>query len=133
MTLFLFKRLKFTKSVEESKLLNFYKGPCIIISASGMAEADTYKHHISNTIENSRNSILLTGYCEPHSLGRHLKKHPTEIGIYRRAQVNADIGEIRSMSAHGDYDDLCQFIACQDVKQIKKLFLVHGEYDATRL
>jgi len=33
------------------------------------------------------------------------------------------------MSAHGDYDDLCQFIACQDVKQIKKLFLVHGEYD----
>ena len=127
---FSFKRLKFTKSVEESKLLNFYKGPCIIISASGMAEAGRIKHHISNTIENSRNSILLTGYCEPHSLGGRLKKHPTEIGIYgQEHQVNAEIGEIRSMSAHGDYDDLCQFIACQEVRQIKKLFLVHGEYD----
>ncbi len=33
------------------------------------------------------------------------------------------------MSAHGDYDDLCQFLACQDAKQVKKLFLVHGEYN----
>jgi metallo-beta-lactamase family protein len=31
------------------------------------------------------------------------------------------------MSAHGDYDDLCQFLACQDMGQVKKLFLVHGE------
>ena len=95
-----------------------------------MAEAGRIKHHISNTIENSRNSILLTGYCEPHSLGGRLKKHPSEVGIFgQEHQVNAEIGEIKSMSAHGDYDDLCQFIACQDVKQVKKLFLVHGEYD----
>ena len=33
------------------------------------------------------------------------------------------------MSAHGDYDDLSQFLACQDMKQVKTLFLVHGEYD----
>ena len=33
------------------------------------------------------------------------------------------------MSAHGDYEDLCQFLACQDVKKVKKLFLVHGEYE----
>ena len=32
------------------------------------------------------------------------------------------------MSAHGDYDDLMQFLGCQDPKQVKKLFLVHGEY-----
>jgi metallo-beta-lactamase family protein len=32
------------------------------------------------------------------------------------------------MSAHGDYNDLCQWLACQDPKQVKKLFLVHGEY-----
>jgi len=43
--------------------------------------------------------------------------------------VNAEIGEMRSMSAHGDYDDLCQFLSCQDPKQVKKLFLVHGEYE----
>jgi metallo-beta-lactamase family protein len=33
------------------------------------------------------------------------------------------------MSAHGDYDDLCQFIACQDPNLVRQLFLVHGEYD----
>jgi metallo-beta-lactamase family protein len=33
------------------------------------------------------------------------------------------------MSAHGDYEDLCQFLACQDPKLVKKLFLVHGEFN----
>jgi len=43
--------------------------------------------------------------------------------------VHAEIGSIRSMSAHGDYEDLSQFLACQDPKAVKKLFLVHGEYE----
>jgi metallo-beta-lactamase family protein len=33
------------------------------------------------------------------------------------------------MSAHGDFEDLSQFISCQDMNKIKKLFLVHGEYN----
>ena len=124
-----FKGLKFIKSVEESKLLNFRNGPLVIISASGMADAGRVKHHISNNIENSRNTILFTGYCEPHSLGGKLLDGRKEVNIYGVAhEVNAEIGSIRSMSAHGDYDDLCQFLACQDPRQVKRLFLVHGEY-----
>jgi metallo-beta-lactamase family protein len=34
------------------------------------------------------------------------------------------------MSAHGDYDDLCQFLACQDPTKVEKIFLVHGEAEA---
>ncbi len=125
-----FKGLKFVKSVEESKSLNYRTDPMVIISASGMAEAGRVKHHISNNIENSRNSILLTGYCEPNSLGGRLKLHPKEVGIFGQVhEVHAEIGEIKSMSAHGDYNDLCQWLACQDPKQVKKLFLVHGDYD----
>lgn len=127
---FNFKGLKFIGSVDESKALNYYKGPCVIISASGMAEAGRVKHHISNNIENSRNTILLCGYCEPHSLGGRLKLHPKEVSIFgQEHEVNAEIGEIRSLSAHGDYNDLCQFLACQDPKKVSKLFLVHGEYN----
>jgi metallo-beta-lactamase family protein len=123
-----FKGLKFIRSVEESKLLNYHKNPCVIISASGMAEAGRVKHHISNNIENSRNTILLTGYCEPNSLGGRLKKNPKEITIFGQPhEVNAEIAELRSMSAHGDYEDLCQFLACQTPNFVKKLFLVHGE------
>ena len=126
---FEFKGLKFVKTVDESKMLNYYKNPCVIISASGMAEAGRVKHHISNNIENSKNTILLTGYCEPNSLGGRLMKKPKEVTIFGQPhEVNAEIAELRSMSAHGDYDDLCQFLACQDVRKVKKLFIVHGEY-----
>jgi len=125
-----FKGLKFIKSVDESKLLNFRNGPFVVISASGMADAGRVKHHISNNIENSHNTILFTGYCEPHSLGGKLLDGRKEVNIYGVAhEVNAEIGSIRSMSAHGDYDDLCQFLACQDPKKVKRLFLVHGEYN----
>ncbi|NDC78371.1 MAG: MBL fold metallo-hydrolase [Chitinophagia bacterium] len=125
-----FPGLKYIRTVDESKLLNFRPDPCVIISASGMAEAGRVKHHINNTVENSRNSILMTGYCEPHSLGARLLSGRKEVGIYGvQREVHAEVGSIRSMSAHGDYEDLSQFLACQDPRQIRKLFLVHGEYD----
>ena len=125
-----FPGLKFVKSVEESKSLNYRSDPLVIISASGMAEAGRVKHHISNNIENSRNAILFSGYCEPNSLGGRLKLHPKEVGIFGQVhEVNAEIGEIKSMSAHGDYQDLSQWLGSQDPKLVKKLFLVHGDYD----
>ena len=33
------------------------------------------------------------------------------------------------MSAHGDYEDMSQWLACQDPRQVEKLFIVHGEFD----
>jgi metallo-beta-lactamase family protein len=125
-----FKGLKYIKTVEQSKMLNFHTEPCVIISASGMADAGRVKHHISNNIENSRNTILLTGYCEPRSVGGKLMAGAKEIKLFGVLhEVHAEIGSIRSMSAHGDYEDLSQWLACQDVKQVSKLFLVHGEYE----
>ena len=127
---FSFQGLKYIKTVEQSKLLNFRNEPCVIISASGMADAGRVKHHISNNIESSRNTILMTGYCEPNSLGGRLMAGAKEVSIFGvRHEVHAEIGSIRSMSAHGDYEDLCQWLAGQDARQVKKLFLVHGEYD----
>src|SRR4029077_16626174 len=90
---FSFNGLKYIKTVEESKLLNFRNGPFVIISASGMADSGRVKHHISNNIENSRNTILLTGYCEPHSLGGKLMAGAKEVNIYGvQHEVNAEIG-----------------------------------------
>jgi metallo-beta-lactamase family protein len=127
---FSFKGIQYIENVEESKALNYRNEPCVIISASGMAEAGRVKHHISNNVENSRNGILMTGYCEPASLGARLLTGAKEVGIFGvQHEVNAEIGQIRSMSAHGDYEDLSQWLACQDKQQIKKLFLVHGEFD----
>jgi len=125
-----FKGLNFIKTVEESKRLNDLPQPSVIISASGMADAGRVKHHIMNNINNAKNTILLVGYCEPRSLGGRLMNGEKEVKIYGDwFKVIAEVGQVKSMSAHGDYDDLCQFIACQDPKQVKALFLVHGEYD----
>ncbi len=127
---FSFAGLRYVKNVEQSKLLNFQNGPMVIISASGMADAGRVKHHISNNIENSHNTILLTGYCEPRSLGGRLLSGDKEVSIFGvMHEVHAEIGSIRSMSAHGDYEDMSQWLACQNPKQVKKLFLVHGEYE----
>jgi metallo-beta-lactamase family protein len=127
---FSFPGLKYVKTVDQSKMLNFRNEPCVIISASGMAEAGRVKHHISNAVENSRNSILMTGYCEPNSLGARLQSGVSEVNIFGVAhEIHAEIGSIRSMSAHGDYDDLSQFLSCQDPSQVENLFLVHGEVE----
>ena len=127
---FSFTGLQYIKTVEESKMLNYRNNPCVIISASGMADAGRVKHHISNTIESSRNSILMTGYCEPNSLGAKLLSGKKDVKIYGiEHEVNAEIGGIKSMSAHGDYKDLCQWLACQNPQAVEKLFLVHGEYN----
>ncbi|MGN7821628.1 MBL fold metallo-hydrolase [Chitinophaga sp. 22536] len=125
-----FPGLHYIKSVDESKGLNFRKEPCVIISASGMAEAGRVKHHIANNIDEERNTILIVGYCEPQSLGGRLMRGNKEVSIYgTRYAVKAEVGVIRSMSAHGDYEDLSQWLSCQHPGDIKKLFLVHGEYD----
>lgn len=125
-----FKQLKFIKTVDESKALNEDGRPCVIISASGMADAGRVKHHIMNNIEKERNTILIVGYCDPYSLGGQLTAGKKEVKIFGELYpVKADVGTMRSMSAHGDYEDLCQFLACQNPELVRKLFLVHGEYD----
>jgi metallo-beta-lactamase family protein len=127
---FAFEGLSYTHSVEDSIKLNDVKEPIVIISASGMAEAGRVKHHIAHAIGNPANTILIVGYCEPQSLGGRLKSGVKHTHIYGvEYDVKAEIGIIDSLSAHGDYEDLSQWLSCQDPVQVRKLFLVHGEYD----
>lgn len=126
---FAFKNLRFIELLAESKALNDDPRPCVIISASGMAEAGRVKHHIKNNISNTKNTILMVGYCEPKSLGGRLINGDKWVSIFgEEYQVMADVKVIKSMSAHGDYEDLLHFLSCQDPKDVKNIFLVHGEY-----
>jgi len=127
---FNFKGLHYITDKRESQALNTDYRPSVIISASGMAEAGRVKHHIANSIENWRNTIMIIGYCEPDSLGARLKKHPETVGIFGNPySVKADIVTLDSMSAHADYNDLCQYLSTQDVQEVKRVFVVHGEPD----
>lgn len=131
---FLFKRLHYIETAEESMKLAERKEPCVIISSSGMAEAGRVKHHIANNVTDARNGILIVGYCEPHSLGGRLKNGAKEVTIFGdQLEVNASVNVISSMSAHGDYEDLLHWLSCQDAGAVRKLFLVHGEYEVQTL
>jgi metallo-beta-lactamase family protein len=124
-----FDNLIYVQDVEESKAINNMKEPCIIISASGMIEAGRIKHHIANNIENPANTVLIVGYAEPSSIGGKLRAGNKQIKIFgEERQVNAEVVIIDSFSAHGDYKEMIQYLACQDAKKVKQFFLVHGEY-----
>jgi metallo-beta-lactamase family protein len=128
-----FKGLTYVASADESKQLNFLKEPCVIISSSGMAEAGRVRHHIKNNIEDANNTILMVGYASPWSLAGKLLNGVKQVDIYGTDYtVKAEIGSMKSMSAHGDSDDLIQFIADQDAKKTKNIFLVHGDYDVQK-
>ncbi|MEI8141981.1 MAG: MBL fold metallo-hydrolase [Chitinophagia bacterium] len=123
-----FEGLRYIKTVQESKALNEDMHPKVIISASGMADAGRVKHHIRNNISSEKNTILIVGYCEPRSLGGRLMNGATEVRIYGEPfEVRCKIGVIQSMSAHGDYEDLMQFLACQNPETVKQVYIVHGE------
>ncbi len=125
-----FKNLRFIQSTEESMALNTDNRPSVIISSSGMAEAGRVRHHIRNNISNDKNTILIVGYCEPSTLGGQLMQGNHEVYIFGdKYEVKASVRVIKSMSAHGDYEDLLHFLACQDPEKVKQLFLIHGEYE----
>ncbi|MDR2834669.1 MAG: MBL fold metallo-hydrolase [Bacteroidales bacterium] len=129
--IFGFQGLKYVKDVAESKRLNNRKTPCVIISASGMAEAGRVKHHIANSISNKKNTILLVGYCAPSTLGARIQEERKSISIFgTEHKIKADIKKIESFSGHADYKEMIDFISCQDKSKLKKIFLIHGETES---
>jgi metallo-beta-lactamase family protein len=64
------------------------------------------------------------------SLGARLQEGRGEVGIFgRQYPLRAEVAALKSLSAHGDYEDLCQWLACQSPTEVSKVFLVHGEYE----
>jgi metallo-beta-lactamase family protein len=128
--IFGFKGLRFIESVDESKALNNDPQPCVIISSSGMAEGGRVRHHIRNNISDHKNTILMVGYASPGSLAGRLVAGQKRVWLFGQDyDVLAEVQSIKSMSAHGDYEDLLQFLSVQNPEKVKRVFLVHGEYD----
>jgi metallo-beta-lactamase family protein len=128
-----FDNLEYISDVKRSKELNDLNAPCIIISASGMAEAGRVKHHIANNIKKKNTTILIVGYCSPGSLGRQLTDGAKEVRIFSEMYpVNARVEVIDSYSAHADYNEMIGYLGCQEKPKVKHLFLVHGELETQK-
>ncbi len=128
---FQFKGLKYVESTEDSIRLKEYQEPCVIIASSGTADAGRVRHHIRETLGDPKNTILFSGYCGPQTLGGRLLSDDRIVSIAGEdIAVKAEIHQLLGLSAHGDSNDLCQFIACQDPSLVRGIFIVHGERNA---
>lgn len=128
-----FDLLTYTRSVEESKAINDIKGPLVIISASGMIEAGRILHHLRNNVEDSRNTVLITSWMAPHTLGRRLVEGAPEIKIFGETHpVRAEVASLNGLSAHADQEYLLQYAQAANGR-LKKIILVHGEQDAAQV
>jgi len=122
-----FDKLSYTRTVEESKAINFVNEPFVVISASGMAEVGRILHHLKNHIGDPRNTILIVSWQAPHTLGRRLAERDKQVRIFGKTYIRrAQVATIGGYSAHAGQNLLTEYaLSTQD--KLKKVFLVHGE------
>jgi len=125
-----FDMMRYTRSTMESKELNFLREPAVIISASGMAEAGRILHHLKNNVEDARNTILITGWQAPHTLGRRISEGVKTVRILgEEYELNARVDAIHGFSAHADRNELLAWTGAMEKRPLHT-FIVHGEIEA---
>lgn len=121
------KYIRYVSSVQESQTLNGMKGPCIIISASGMCEGGRVLHHIKHAIQDERNIIALVGFQAEHTLGRKLIEEWETVPIFGKPiSRRAKIVRFNGLSAHADRNDLLTYVRSIDPLP-EQTFVIHGE------
>ncbi len=136
---FVFDKVRFIQSVEESMELMRERRPHIVISASGMCEAGRILHHLRYKIHDERNTILIVGFMAENTLGRRILEKGEEYEASGRSgaapvlkflnkeyPLKARVVKLGGFSAHGDRKEMLHFIKASNLR-IKKIALVHGE------
>ena len=122
-----FDRLRYVRTVEESKALNDLRGPAVIISASGMCEGGRVQHHLKHTIGDPHNAVLIVGWQAPHTLGRRLVERQPRVRIFgEEIPLRARVEVINGYSAHADRAGLLGWV--KPIAQgLGRAFAVHGD------
>jgi metallo-beta-lactamase family protein len=129
---FEFGELTYIRGVDESKALNERREPMVIISASGMCEAGRILHHLRNSIESERNTILFVGFQAENTLGRRIQEGRPEVSILGEMfRVRAHIESIDGYSAHADRDELLAYMRTIHPERIGHAYVVHGDAESS--
>lgn len=131
-SLFDFENLVFVQDLKQSKALANHAEPCIIISSSGMISGGRVEHHVMTNLPNPYATILMIGFAAEGTLGAKLLKGMRSLSIAKDQEIPimARIESIDVFSGHGDLGDLTEFVKYQSPDRLKKVFLVHGEYQS---
>lgn len=128
-----FYRLRYVKTVDESKALNEIAAPCMIIAASGMCEGGRVVHHLKHTIPDENNVVLITGFQAPGTLGRRIVEGIEVVRLYgEEYPLNAQVQTLNEYSAHADRNDLLDMFKGYNPGKVKQVFLVHGDLNQSQ-
>lgn len=129
---FKFENLRYIRSQEESMALNKAEFPKVIISASGMATAGRIRHHLKHNLYNPLNSLVFVGYQAQGTLGRILLDGVKIVKLLgEEIKVGLEIYDLEGFSGHADQEVLLDWLN-RFKKKPKKIFLVHGEVEASQ-
>ena len=108
----------------------FDNQPKVVIAASGMITGGRVLSYLERYIGLPETTVIIIGYQAEGTRGRKLLEGAKEIKIHGRYYpVLANVLEIESLSAHGDQNDLLNWLSALEGKP-SKVFLVHGENEA---
>ncbi|MEI8055512.1 MAG: MBL fold metallo-hydrolase [bacterium] len=118
---------RYINTVEESKQLDNYPFPKIIISASGMLTGGRVLHHIKALANDKRNVIVLSGYQAAGTRGDALLHGRNVIKIYGElVTVNSEVVALSNISAHADYQEMIDWLK-NITTPPRKVFITHGD------
>lgn len=126
------RKIHLIEDVGSSKRLNYFNGPAVLISASGMCNGGRILHHLFNRIWDRRNMVLFVGYQAEGTLGRRILERAARVKIFNREfPVRATVQTINSFSAHADQGGILDWlnISCSQKKPVS-IFINHGEDDS---
>jgi metallo-beta-lactamase family protein len=93
-----------------------------------MAEGGRILHHLANNIGNPRNLVLFVGYAAEHTLARKIMDGMERVNILGdEYSVNCKIKTMDYFSGHADQNELLDYLRLNPQKQLKNIFLVHGD------
>ena len=129
--LFDFQNFEYVADPEKSKALSDYNEPCIIVSSSGMIKGGRIEYHVRRNLENPYASIYIVGFAPEGTLS-HALTNGLELvkNDGKEYKVQANIEKTDIFSGHADVSGLLHFVKQQNPVRLKKLFLVHGDYQS---
>jgi metallo-beta-lactamase family protein len=125
-----FGAVQLVNTPDQSKELDRRAGPMIILAASGMATGGRVLHHLKTFMADSRNLVLFAGFQAPGTRGALLVAGARSVRIHGQDfEVQAEVGQLETMSAHADADELLAWMSALPVPP-RRVFVTHGEAGA---
>jgi metallo-beta-lactamase family protein len=116
----------------DSRALNDFKGPCLIMAGSGMCAGGRIMHHLRHNLPIPETAVLIVGFQSHGTLGRKLVDGAKSVMMFgEEVPVRASIHTMGGFSAHADQKGLLEWFSTLAPSRPRTI-ITHGEDRARR-